>query len=219
MVLYIIYNLSSFINGVDFGQLYNEIVVKVLTNTLIDIISDSLTTIRIDFSNDLTAGEITILNNIVANFIIILPDGYNHWQYISTTNSNVSGDSLVANTWNVRQLNSKVCQNGYNIQLSANSILIYPGMYKISAHYITNGAGNHKMILYNETMAKTLLEGFSEYANGNNNLGMIEGHITIMQYSTLKFKQYSETTSTVGMGASNPFGTANIYMKVLICYM
>lgn len=210
-----IYNLCNFVNGINFDQLYGEISVQILTNKLENIISDDMI-LTICFNNDLTDKEIATLDNIVINFIIIVPDGSKQWAFVHKTVANVGGGTLIANTWNDRPLNLQLQTDGHKVYMCSDSLGICPGNYRINIYYISNNIGHHKIAIYNETASQFIFEGMNEYADAKNNSNSIEAHVNISQYSVIKFKQYAEITNKYGIGDANPFSMENIYMKIVI---
>lgn len=106
--------------------------------------------------------------------------------------ANVASQSLTANTWNRRVLNTLVGNQVTGFQLgaaAANTFTLTAGKYWIDATAPARSPGNHQIRLFNVTANATYDIGGSDFANSNNT--------TYPANSRAMLRTYLEITSTV----------------------
>jgi hypothetical protein len=136
------------------------------------------------------------------------------------TSSGTHGGDAVANTDNVRVLNTVVTNEITGASLSSNRITLPSGTYYINSVGISYDTATHRIILYNYTDSSVTLLGLMVYADVNNevaNHSFLNGRFTISSQKVFEIRHFTETAkSTLGLGVSGGDSRTNVFADVQI---
>jgi hypothetical protein len=133
---------------------------------------------------------------------------------------NTNGGTFTSGAWRTRTLNTVSHNDGIDLFLSSNEIILPVGVYRIKASAPAYGVNRHQIRLYNVTAAQVEKYGTSQYtpaADGVFNRSIVAHAVEIpLVQTTFRIEHFCETSrSTTGFGVACNFGD-EIYTQVEI---
>lgn len=215
-----VYNNNDFINATicEISDIQKKITELNLVSASIQYINGGDNLVQIVFSNELSTGEKTILDAMVANYTDPAPINSTSTCTIKDIKPpGTNAGTFTKNVWTTRDLNIIEGDISF-VTLNNNTITLQPGTYIINIKAPACGVRSHQIRLRNITAGEYLLGG-----NGSTNA------ITLMTYSEIYgFFEYtvetqidvqhicSKTVADVGLGLSTGFNENEIYTTVFI---
>lgn len=130
--------------------------------------------------------------------------------------SGTDGGASLAKTWNTRDLNTIVNDEGSYCSLSSNRFTLDAGTYRVFITVPNERSGVCKARLYNYTNSSTQLVGkssFSQSSYGATTL-IVQGEITITEQATFFVQHYTEDAYATGLGRAASTEEKEVYTEV-----
>jgi hypothetical protein len=176
----------------------------------------------LDAGNNLArASGYFVFNASKSPSLVSIPNLAPRVAYISEQQASGSaGGSTVANTWTTRTLNTLVDNTGIVTSLSANTITLPAGTYRVSASAPFFNCAATTLRLRNTTDNTTAVIGQRCYSASGVTSGssaLLEGEFTITSAKGMQIQYYAETaTATNGLGTAHSTGEVAIFSQVAI---
>lgn len=117
---------------------------------------------------------------------------------------NTAGGTSTATTWHTRTLNTEVQDTGSYASVAANQVTLAAGTYDIKASAPAHAAGQHHLVLWNDTDASLALNGQSASSASTDSVvttATVQGRITIATSKAFTLRHYiTAGEATFGLG-------------------
>lgn len=125
-------------------------------------------------------------------------------------------------TWDIRQFNTTLTAEIPGAVLNAGKVTLDAGTYEVIASAVVFEVQNHKLRLYNETTAATLVAGVNGRSAINSNVmtvAELRGRFVLAATSVLNLSHWSDTSKSgngLGVGALASSGSPEVFADMQI---
>lgn len=130
-----------------------------------------------------------------------------------------SGGSFIANTWQVRPINTVAYNTiaGATLEPELYQITLPAGSYWISGWAAGFNVGQHQTMLYNVTASAALLPGSNEFAaDAMQTDSVVNGVIKLTDTTVIDFRHIVSLGGSLGMGFTPDNGLPSIFAELSI---
>ena len=168
----------------------------------------------------LSTGDVTLLNNWIADFEITgTSTSTGSCTLLEKTSSGTDAGTFTQDVWTARNLN-KVRGTASFVTLSNGRFTLAPGSYELEVSAMATSVNAHRCRLYDYTNSVQVACGTSAYADANevcSTTSNLKFALEVGVSTTYEIQHRCSTTKAdTGMGKAAGFGSDEIYVIVLI---
>lgn len=129
-----------------------------------------------------------------------------------------NGGTFTSGSWQTRDLNTEVEDDGGHASLSGNQITLAAGTYMVKASSVATSVQQHKLRLRNITDSSDLIIGLSHHITSTavtSSAALLRGKFTIAAPKIIELQHRCTLTRTNnGFGVASNYGVIEIYSSI-----